>query len=302
MRIALGLVLVSAFFPVDGAYAEGNGHPFACTDYVQGKVFLVSAEGKVQWEYPAPQCDDLWVLPNGNLLFTSGHGVKEVTRDKRVVFSYACSSEVYACQRLADGNTLIGECNAGRLVEVDPGGKVVKELRLLPAGKDGGHAYMRNVRRLAGGNYLVAHYGQQVVREYDPQGKVVMSIPAAGGPHTAVRLPNGNTLIACGDFVKDGVRVFEADRNGKTVWEVTSNELPGISLKLMTGMQRLPNGNTVMSNWLGHGQLGKAPHLIEVTPDKKVVWTFSDHRAVRTITSVQLLDVAGDATKGEIVH
>ena len=29
-------------------------HPFACTDYSQGKVFLVSAQGKVQWEYPAP--------------------------------------------------------------------------------------------------------------------------------------------------------------------------------------------------------------------------------------------------------
>ncbi len=34
----------------------------------------------------------------------------------------------------------------------------------------------------------------------------------------------------------------------------------------MAGLQRLPNGNTVMSNWLGHGQFGKAPHLIEVTP------------------------------------
>ena len=33
--------------------------------------------------------------------------------------------------------------------------------------------------------------------------------------------------------------------------------LPGISLKFMTGLQRLPNGNTVMTNWLGHGNFGK---------------------------------------------
>ena len=46
----------------------------------------------------------------------------------------------------------------------------------------------------------------------------------------------------------------------------------------MTGLQRLPNGNTVMSNWQGHGQFGNGPHVIEVTPDKKVVWTFADHR------------------------
>jgi hypothetical protein len=302
VRTAFACAFISTCFLVAGAYAEGKGHPFACTDYIQGKVFLISAEGKIEWEYPAPQCDDLWVLANGNLLFTTGHGVKEVTRDKRVVFSYTCSSEVYACQRMADGSTLVGECNAGRLVEVDSAGKVVKELRLLPEGKDGGHSYMRNVRRLANGNYLVAHYGQQVVREYDPAGRIVMNIPASSGPHSVIRLPNGNTLIACGDFIKDGAHVFEADPNGKTVWEIKSNELPGISLKLMTGMQRLPTGNTVMSNWLGHGQFGKAPHLIEVTPDKKVVWTFADHQAVKTVTSIQLLDVPGDATKGEIIH
>jgi hypothetical protein len=70
----------------------------------------------------------------------------------------------------------------------------------------------------------------------------------------------------------------------------------------MTGLQRLPNGNTVMSNWLGHGQLGKGPHLIEVTPEKKVVWTFSEHKSMKSVSSVQLLDVPGDAVKGEILH
>ena len=57
-----------------------------------------------------------------------------------------------------------------------------------------------------------------------------------------------------------------------------------------------------MTNWLGHGNLGKAPHVIEVTPDKQVVWTFADHATVKTISSIQLLDVPGDATKGEILH
>lgn len=280
---------------------QGKGHRFACTDYSQGKVFIVSPEGKVEWEYPAPSCNDLWVLPSGNLLFNTGHGVKEVTRDRKVVFEYQSKSEIYACQRLANGNTFIGECNAGRLLEVDPSGKIVKELRLLPEGKDGGHLYMRNARRLQNGNYLVALYGEQLVREYDPQGKIVLEIPAAGGPHSVIRLPTGNTLIACGDR-EGGSRVFEADKQGQTVWQVRGDELPGISLKFMAGLQRLPNGNTVVANWLGHGQFGKAPHLIEVTPDKRVVWSFADHQTMRTISSVQLLDVPGDVTKGEILH
>ncbi|MCX5672794.1 MAG: glycosyl hydrolase family 88, partial [Planctomycetota bacterium] len=151
------------------------------------------------------------------------------------------------------------------------------------------------------GNYLVAHYADARVREYDPQGNVVREIPAAGGPHSCIRLPGGNTLIACGDG-KGGNRVFEVDPAGQTVWVVKDGDLEGITLAFMTGLQWLPNGNTVMSNWLGHGQFGKAPHVIEVTPDKKVVWTFADHKTMKTISSIQLLDVPGDATKGEILH
>jgi hypothetical protein len=270
------------------------GHSFASTDYTAGKVFLISAKGAVEWEYPAKSCNDLWVLPNGNLLFNTGHGVREVTREKQVVFDYQSKSEIYACQRLTNGNTFIGECNAGRLLEVEPSGRIAKEVCLLPEGKDGGHAYMRNARRLANGHYLVAHYGEEVVREYDPDGKPVKAIPAKGGPHSVVRLPNGHTLITCGDL-PGGSRVFEVDGGGKTVWEVKGDELPGISLKFIAGVQRLPNGNTVICNWLGHGQLGKAPHLIEVTPDKRVVWTFADHQTMKTISSVQLLDVPGEA-------
>ena len=276
-------------------------HPFACTDYTQGKVFVVSAAGKVEWEFAAETCNDLWVLPNGNLLFNTGHGVREVTREKKVVFDYQSKSEIYACQRLANGNTFIGECNAGRLLEVEPSGRITKELRLLPEGQDGGHAYIRNARQLANGHYLVSHYGEGVVREYAADGKVLRTIPAAGGPHSAARLPNGNTLIACGDQ-QGGPRVFEVDPAGKTVWQVQGDELPGISLKFIAGLQRLPNGNTVICNWLGHGQFGKAPHLIEITPDKHVVWSFADHQTMKTISSVQLLDVKGNVTRGEILH
>jgi hypothetical protein len=283
------------------ASAQTNGHAFACTDYSQGKVFLVRAGGAVEWEYPSASCNDLWVLPNGNLLFNTGHGVREVTRDKQVVFEYQSKSEIYACQRLADGNTFIGECNAGRLLEVGPSGQIAKEIRLLPEGKDGGHGYMRNARRLQNGHYLVAHYGEQVVREYDANGKTHRTIPATGGPHSVVRLPNSHTLISCGDQ-PGGSRVFEADEEGKPVWEVRSDELPGVSLKFVAGLQRLPNGNTIICNWLGHGHFGKAPHLLEVTPEKRVVWSFADHEAMKTISSVQLLDVPGDATRAEIFH
>jgi hypothetical protein len=284
------------------AALAAQGHRFACTDYTQGKIFLVDAAGKVEWTYDAPNANDIWVLPNGNLLFNTGHGCKEVTQGRKVVFSYESSSEIYACQRLPNGNTFVGECNAGRLLEVNPAGEIVHQVRLLPEGQDGGSAYMRNARRLANGHYLVAHYGLQVVREYDHDGKVVWQVAAPGGPHSAVRLPNGNTLIASADRDGAPARVFEAAPDGRTVWEVRGEELPGISLKFMAGLHRLPNGNTVMSNWQGHGKLDSAPQLIEVTPDKRVVWTFAGYQTMKTISSVQILDVTGDAVAGTVWH
>jgi len=300
------IMITRAAWSQEGAVApvqQGQGHEFACGDYSQGKVFIVNADGKIEWEYPAKHCNDVWVLPSGNLLFVTGNGVKEVTRDREVVFDYQSKSEVYACQRLPDGNTFIAECSSGRLLEVAPDGSVVNELRLLPEGKGGGHAYMRNARKLPNGNYLVAHYGPQVVKEYDPEGKVVWELPCPGAPHSVIRLPTGNTLVAVGDR-KGGRRVTEVDPSGKTVWQVQGDELPGISLKFMTGLHRLPNGNTVMCNWVGHGQFGKAPHIIEVTPDKRVVWTFSDHKAMRAVGSVYVMDVPGDPdpVKGEVLH
>jgi len=276
-------------------------HSFVCTDYTQGKVFIISEEGKAIWEYPATHCNDVWILPNGNILFNTGNGVKEVTRDKQVVFQYDSKSEIYACQRLANGNTFIGECNSGKLLEFTPDGKIVKLVRLLPDSVDGGHSFMRNARRLENGNYLVAHYGLDVVREYDEQGKVVTEIPVKGGPHSVVRLPDGNTLVACSDHNGEP-KVVEFDPSGKVVWQVLKNDLPGIELKFMTGLQRLPNGNTIMTNWLGHNQFGKAPHAIEVTRDKKVVWTYNDNSFIQTMSSIQLIDNGTDFKLDEILH
>lgn len=294
-------IAAAALLRAEGVAGDEAGRRFACADYTAGKVFIVGADGRIEWEHPAKNCNDLWVLPNGNLLFTTGRGVLEVTRETKEVFRYDANSEIYACQRLPNGATFVGECNAGRLLEIAPDGCVLKEIHLLAAGVDGGHHFMRNARRLPNGHYLVCHYGAQVVREYDADGRVVREIPAAGGPHSAVRLPNGNTVISCGDR-PGGSRVFEVDADGATVWQVADGDLPGVPLKFMAGFHRLPNGNTLMSNWLGHGQFGKAPHLIEVTPRNEVVWTFSDHVAMRTISTVIDLGVDGDPTAGAIHH
>ncbi len=292
------LFLSLAVMAEDASYMKGKR--FAVGDYSSGKVCIVEADGKVSWEQKAPSCNDLWILPGGSLLFSTGHGVKEVGKDGAVKFEYTSAAEIYAVQRLANGNTFVGECTTGRLLELAPDGKVVKEVALLPADKPGGHAYIRNVRVLKNGNYLVTHYGGKFVTEYAPDGKAVWTCKTPGGPHSVTRLANGNTLIACGD---SGVPcLVEVSPEGKTVWEVSNKDLPDQPLKFLTGFQKLPNGNVLISNWLGHGKFGTAPHLLEITPDKKVVWTYADHQTFKTISTVQVFAAGDTALNGEGTH
>jgi outer membrane protein assembly factor BamB len=293
-----GLFLVSVALADDTPFMKGKR--FAVGDYTSGKVCIVEPDGKVSWEQKAPSCNDLWIMPGGSLLFSTGHGVKEVARDGTVKFEYKSTAEIYAVQRLANGNTFVGECTTGHLLELAPDGRTVKSLALLPEDKPGGHSYIRNVRVLKNGNFLVAHYGGKKVTEYAPDGKVVWTFDTPGGPHSVTRLANGDTLIACGD---NGTPcLIEVTPAGETVWEVSNKDLPGEPLKFLTSFQKLPNGNVLISNWLGHGKFGTAPHLLEITPDKKVVWTYADHQTFKTISTVQVFAEGDTAVQGESTH
>lgn len=264
--------------PVKGA----NRHAFLLADGARKVVAIFSAEGKLLWEYPAGNTYDAWLLPNGNVLFSTGRGAKEVTLAKKVVWEYKTSGETFAAQRLADGMTLIGEATAGRLVEVDARGKVAREIKLTF--KRGGHMCMRMARKTAAGTYLVCHTGDRVVREYDATGKVIGEIKPPGMAYEALRLANGNTLVS------HQTGATEYDAAGKAVWTVTAKDLPEMSFKWINTISRLDNGNTVLGNWLGHRQEGKGRQIFEITPDKKVVWQFEDHKAVGHVCAVRILD------------
>ena len=263
------------------------GHEIMVADSGLGKVLKFSAAGKCVWECDAPSAYDVQVLPNGNILFPYTNkkakvaGAKEVTPAKKVVWEYKTTGEVFACQRLADGNTMVAECTNGLLVEVDAKGKVVKKIKVTATKL--GHSTMRIARKTSAGTYVVGHVGDGVVREYDASGKVIREIDAPGPAYAALRLENGNTLISCKDDV------IEVDAKGKTVWHLKASDIPEMGPKWMTGIQRLANGNTVICNWLGHHQEGKGVPIFEVTPDKKVVWKFTDTTATKWVSGVQIL-------------
>ncbi len=275
-------------------------HPLLCCDYGGGKVCVVSEDGKIEWQWDCKNPQDCWRLANGNYLFCFLTGALEVTPAKQIVWEYKAptdvKNEVHGCQPLPDGNVMIVECGTSRIIEVDRAGKIAKEIKLSTAPEIKLHNQFRGTRKLANGHYLVCFKGEGKIVELDAEGKVLRAIKVPGDPHEVVPLEKGNLLVTCGD----GHKVVELDAAEKVVWELNENDLPGNTLRLMAGCHRLPNGNTLFCNYLGHGHLGEQSQVIEVTPDKKVVWQIGDHAKFKTINQLMALDVPGDPAKGEI--
>lgn len=284
---------------VPASSTSTSGHTFRCTDPLGGKVAEVSRDGKIGWEFKWDQPRDLWVMPDGNTFFSHPKGVQEKLPDARTLWEYTAEggSDVYSCQPLPTGRFLVVENGPCRLVEVDTFGEFSKQMLLTPP-----HPRLqievedrfRGVRRSADGRYLVCRKGEHVVEELDANGKTLQRIDVPGDPHMATRLPDGNLLIALGD----GHRLQELDATLKVVWEIGENEIRGNPLRLVSGFQRLANGNTIVCNFLGEDFSGKQPHLFEVTRDKKLVWEFADHANFKSISQIQVLDNPEEIKKG----
>lgn len=276
---------------VSGQWRSGD---FAACDYSAGRVIVVE-QGEITWHHPAAESNDIWVLTNGNILFTNGHGVMEISRLGDTLFHYESQSSVFACQRLPNGNTFIGESSAGRLIEVSPDMRIVSSVSILPQGQTkASDSFMRNARRLPNGNYLVAHYGPRSVKEYGPDGRVVWGIDLPAGAHSAVRLPNGNTMVAITDGDKDP-KLVEFRPDGSVAWELSNRDIEGKPLKFVSGFQCLDNGTIVLTNWIGHTGSDQGAHLLMVDRNKKVIDMVSTTPWITTLSSVQMLSTAADA-------
>ena len=269
------IALCAALFGTTVLAADPIKHGVLVTG---GETFIADGAGKTVWKYPHSTRDG-WVLENGNVLLAlskskahPGGAVVEVGRDGKAVFEFrGTQAEVNTVQPLAGGTVLLTEAgNKPRVLEVDRAGKVVAEVAIQAQTKDH-HLQTRMARKLANGNYLVPQLLDRVVREYDPKGKIVWEVKTPHMPFTAIRLPDGNTLVGC----THGNLVIEVDRSGKEVWRVTNDDLPSKLISDACGVQRLENGNTVLTSYRATANQTK---LFELTRDKKVVWTYTDER------------------------
>ena len=247
---------------------SGGPYPMLVTEHVHDRVVLLDESSKIIWEYNVPHPQDAWVLPNGNILTSYYQGVREVTRDKQIVWEYKTEkpNEIPNCQPLPDGNVMIGIVGECRLIEVNRKGEIVHQVQLATTEKTP-HAQFRMCRKTPEGTYLVPFTAEGAVREYDRDGKVIRAFPSLPSPVCAIRLENGNTLISAGQAVT------EYDRNNQVVWQLNEIDIPDIQLGILAGIHRLKNGNTIVCNWNTQDTGDKVgAHIFEVTDDKRVVW------------------------------
>jgi hypothetical protein len=285
-------------------------HPFLYCGEWQNKgktdqTMYVVRGGKVVWTYSIPgneEFGDCTMLSNGDIIFSRRFGASEVTPDKKIVWNYDAppKTEIHTAYPIGLDRVLIMQNgNPAKLLVINKkSGKIERQLILTTAHPDGTHGQFRHVRYTKKGTFLVAHMDLGKVVEYDKRGKELWSVPAKSA-WAAVRLKNGDTLISG----NEQSYVREVNKKGETVWEVDKNDLPGITLYTVQEVDRLANGDTVICNWPGSlpiEQWANVVQVIEVTPDKKVVWALREFDTLGPATAIQLLDEPGVPENGDL--
>jgi outer membrane protein assembly factor BamB len=281
-------------------------HPMLYVGENFTKMFLVN-DGRVLWTYQTGsrdnpyEYDDVWMLSNGNILFTRMQYVAEITPDKQVLWRYNCDNstgtnhtEVHTCQPIGlDRVMFVVNGLPPRLMIVNTKTSAVEVNHEIPSATGQPfnpkniHGQFRRARYTAQGTYLISYLSDGNVIEYDKNFNKIWSYPIKS-PWAALRLKNGNTLIT--DEQDNLTR--EVNPKGETVWEFKNTDLPEAYrfVQAPQSCTRLANGNTIFTS---RGNAGKGPQLVEVTPDKKVVWVLQDWQDLGDATAVQILDDPG---------
>ncbi len=276
----------------------GNGlaqHPMLYVGENYNRISLVN-EGKVVWTYDTKgswELDDIWMLSNGNVLYSHQTYAEEITPTKQVVWHYDApgNSEIHTLQPLGLDKVVIGmnQDPMPKVLIINTVTNAVELEHTLPDGASNSvHGQTRRMRLTGDGTYLVAWLSKGKVVEYDKNFAPIWSY-STPKPWSVTRLRNGNTLIQD----ENDSTCKEVNPQGDLVWSLKESEISVPGAKLAGNNQtceRLANGNTVMFN---HSPSPGNLQAVEVTPNKQVVWALEDYQHLKDATSAHFLDQPG---------
>ena len=262
-------------------------------------------EGVVTWSWPAATREG-WVLPDGHVLLALSKGENtpkgaavEIKPGvggaaDEIVWRYeGTQDEVNSIQKTPEGTYVLTEAGPKpRLLEIAVDGTVKVEFPLA-CQKHNAHMQTRMARKQADGTYLSPHLLDFAIIRYDAAGKELARIdthvqgaPTINSwPFTAISLADGGILAG----LTNGNRVVEYGKDGRPRWEITAADVDA-AINDACGIQRLPSGNTMIASYA----IGKnGVRLVEVSPDKRVVWKWQAD--VPAVHHVHVLAVDGVA-------
>ena len=270
----------------------------------KSRNMYIVQNGKITWSYTDTtgrgEISDAILMKNGDIIFAHQFGVTLIDHNKKVLWNYDTPDgfETHTAQLIGKDHVVIVQNGkpAKVLVMNIKTNKIEKEF-MLPF-KSNTHDQIRHARLTKSGTLLVAHMDLGKVCEYDINGKELLSIDV---PHvwSAVPLKNGNILATSN---KDFVR--EITRSGNIVWDYSVTDISGYKITNPQLSVRLPNGNTLINNWLNSWSTTVNPRnapvqAIEVTPDKKIIWalrSWTDPINLGPSTTIQLLNDPNNIT------
>src|SRR5205085_985860 len=107
--------------------------------------------------------------------------------------------------------------------------------------------------------------------------------------YVADRLANGDTRAT---ICQTDNKLLQISSTGSIVkyWGGNAN-YPNGELRKFSGYSVVPaNGNILLANWLGDGNVGTGPHAVEFDASNHLVWSWKDYTAAQTITNILVIE------------
>jgi hypothetical protein len=246
---------------VDGNEAWGPGGGRAAA------VVELDWDGKTVWEYHNPALHhDHFRRANGNTLLIAAEWL-----DKETSARFAGGDP-----GTADG-LILGES----IIEVDSAGNTVwqwhahehldPELERYPVGGTDQWLHCNAIYELPDGSIMASFNTiSQVVIFEKAGGRVTWRLKPGTtmSQHNPTWLANGNILLFDNGSRRNFSRVLEIRPiDQELVWVYEGAPRDAFYSQNISGAQRLPNGNTLVTE-------GRSARFFEVTPDKEIVWEF----------------------------
>jgi hypothetical protein len=277
------------------------GHPWEFVSLCRNGDLLVSIQdrklarldetSRVKWVRKIRCHHDLTEAPNGDIFalersygFTTVHGLPTPARDDRVI---VLSENGDIKSEFSIGELLRDQVPVSRALEIWrwqlTNVRTSVQLRMRSTFMfDKGFMDLLHTNTvtvidhtyndvLKEGNVIVCCPMIDLVAVIDPYQKRVVWHWGQGtlqGPHNARALANGHILVFDNGVHRGYSRVLELDPvNKKIVWNYEDEHRERFFSPVCGGSQRLPNGNTMITDTVGG-------RVFEVTPDGELVWEF----------------------------